>query len=85
LRRYLATVESYQQQLEALRVSDAEDYHILKIRLETDIQNLEKHLEVRHTSVVFSASTFVFSAPTAVCSAPTVVCSAPKSRALQWG
>lgn len=45
-RRYLATVENYQQQLEALRISDAEDYHILKIRLETDIQNLEQHLEV---------------------------------------
>lgn len=43
--RYLATVESYQAQLEALRVADAEDYHILKIRLETDIQNLEQHLE----------------------------------------
>ena len=30
--RYLASVESYQQQLEALRIADAEDYHILKIR-----------------------------------------------------
>ena len=40
LERYLSTVESYQQTLEALRVSDAEDYHILKIRLETDIQVL---------------------------------------------
>ena len=30
--RYLATVEHYQQQLEALRIADAEDYHILKIR-----------------------------------------------------
>ncbi|GAX84384.1 hypothetical protein CEUSTIGMA_g11806.t1 [Chlamydomonas eustigma] len=43
--RYLSTVENYQQQLEALRIADAEDYHILKIRLETDIQNLEQHLE----------------------------------------
>lgn len=51
--RYLNTVENYQQQLEALRVSDAEDYHILKIRLETDIQNLEQHLEVGISRSVF--------------------------------
>ena len=37
--------EQYQQQLEKLRQDDAEDYNILKIRLETDIQNLEQHLE----------------------------------------
>ncbi|KAG1659692.1 hypothetical protein FOA52_004331 [Chlamydomonas sp. UWO 241] len=45
MERYLASVENYQALLDALRVSDAEDYHILKIRLETDIQNLEQHLE----------------------------------------
>ncbi|KAJ9522775.1 hypothetical protein QJQ45_019817 [Haematococcus lacustris] len=45
MERYLSTVEKYQGALEALRISDAEDYHILKIRLETDIQNLEQHLE----------------------------------------
>jgi hypothetical protein len=27
-----------QASLETLRISDAEDYHVLKIRLETDIQ-----------------------------------------------
>ncbi|GLC76023.1 DNA replication checkpoint protein Drc1 [Pleodorina starrii] len=43
--RYLAAVESYQQQLEGHRQMDAEEYHILKIKLETDIQNLEQHLE----------------------------------------
>ena len=43
--RYLSTVERYQLDLENLRIQDAEDYHILKIRLETDIQNLEQHLE----------------------------------------
>lgn len=32
--RYLAAVENYQQLLEALRIADAEDYHILKIRCE---------------------------------------------------
>merc|ERR1739841_357411 len=37
--------EQYQQQLEKLRRDDAEDYNILKIRLETDIQNLQQHLE----------------------------------------
>ncbi|MEW5307357.1 MAG: hypothetical protein WDW36_009761 [Sanguina aurantia] len=45
MERFLAAVEGYQGVLEALRVADAEDYHILKIRLETDIQNLEQHLE----------------------------------------
>jgi dynein regulatory complex protein 1 len=45
MERYLATVEKYQAALEALRCSDAEDVHVLKIRLETDIQNLEQHLE----------------------------------------
>ncbi|KAG2426185.1 hypothetical protein HXX76_013166 [Chlamydomonas incerta] len=43
--RYLAAVEAYQAQLEGHRQMDAEEYHILKIRLETDIQNLEQHLE----------------------------------------
>ena len=41
----LEQAENYQKQLEELRVIDAEDYNILKIRLETDIQNLEQHLE----------------------------------------
>ena len=36
--RYLAAVEAYQSQLEGHRQMDAEEYHILKIRLETDIQ-----------------------------------------------
>lgn len=35
----------YHALLEAQRVQDAEEYNILKIRLETDIQNLEQHLE----------------------------------------
>jgi len=37
--------EEYKDELEKLRAQDAEDYNILKIRLETDIQNLEQHLE----------------------------------------
>mmetsp|Transcript_4676 Transcript_4676/g.15483 ORF Transcript_4676/g.15483 Transcript_4676/m.15483 type:complete len:645 (+) Transcript_4676:346-2280(+) len=41
----LETAEDYQRQLEEERVQNAEDYNILKIRLETDIQNLEQHLE----------------------------------------
>ncbi len=45
MERYLAAVESYQAQLDELRCEDAEAFHILKIRLETDIQNLEQHLE----------------------------------------
>ena len=35
----------YQTELERHRVNDAEEYNILKIRLETDVQNLEQHLE----------------------------------------
>ncbi|GMH33905.1 hypothetical protein BSKO_01739 [Bryopsis sp. KO-2023] len=45
MERYLAAAEDYHKQLEDLRVADAEDYNVLKIRLETDIQNLEQHLE----------------------------------------
>jgi dynein regulatory complex protein 1 len=37
--------EHYQTELERHRVNDAEEYNILKIRLETDVQNLEQHLE----------------------------------------
>mmetsp|Transcript_35004 Transcript_35004/g.99216 ORF Transcript_35004/g.99216 Transcript_35004/m.99216 type:complete len:688 (-) Transcript_35004:130-2193(-) len=37
--------ETYHKALEDLRVADAEEYNILKIRLETDIQNLEQYLE----------------------------------------
>lgn len=32
MERFLAAVENYQGVLEALRIADAEDYHILKIR-----------------------------------------------------
>ena len=35
----------YYAELERHRVNDAEEYNILKIRLETDVQNLEQHLE----------------------------------------
>ena len=38
-------VEEDQQQLEAQRVQDAEDFNILKIKLETEIQTLEQQLE----------------------------------------
>ena len=38
-------VEEDQRQLEAQRVQDAEDYNILKIKLETEIQTLEQQLE----------------------------------------
>jgi len=37
--------EQFHLQLEELRLADAEEYNVLKIRLETDIQNLEQHLE----------------------------------------
>merc|ERR1719171_725379 len=40
-RRY----EDDQKQLEAQRVQDAEDFNILKIKLETEIQTLEQQLE----------------------------------------
>ena len=38
-------VEEDQRQLEAQRVQDTEDYNILKIKLETEIQTLEQQLE----------------------------------------
>ena len=37
--------EQFHLQLEELRLADAEEYNVLKIRLETDIQNLEQHLQ----------------------------------------
>ncbi|DBA94491.1 TPA: hypothetical protein ACH3X1_002082 [Trebouxia sp. C0004] len=45
LERYMAAAEAYERQLEDLRCADAEDYNLLKVRLETDIQTLEQHLE----------------------------------------
>lgn len=41
----LERADGFQQDLEELRVQDAEDYNILKVKLEKDIQNLEQHLE----------------------------------------
>ena len=41
----LERADAFQQDLEELRVQDAEDYNILKVKLEKDIQNLEQHLE----------------------------------------
>lgn len=38
-------VDEDQRQLEAQRVQDAEDFNILKIKLETEIQTLEQQLE----------------------------------------
>lgn len=38
-------MEEYNNEIVRLRQQDAEDFNILKIRLETDIQNLEQHLE----------------------------------------
>ena len=38
-------VDEDQRQLEAQRVQDAEDYNILKIKLETETQTLEQQLE----------------------------------------
>ncbi|XP_041360792.1 dynein regulatory complex protein 1-like [Gigantopelta aegis] len=40
-----ASVEEYEQQLQHLRVHDAEEYNIVKIRLETDVQILEQQLQ----------------------------------------
>lgn len=37
--------EAYAKALEDLRIQEAEDYNLLKVKLETDIQNLEQHLE----------------------------------------
>lgn len=50
--RFLAASEKYYKHIMDLRAVDAEDYNVLKIRLETDIQNLEQHLEsMRATSI----------------------------------
>lgn len=41
----LKRVEEYEQQLQHLRVQDAEEYNMVKIRLETDVQILEQQLQ----------------------------------------
>jgi dynein regulatry complex protein 1 len=46
MERHLAMVETYQKQLFDLHVNDAQEYNSLKIRLESDRQNLEKHMEM---------------------------------------
>ncbi|KAI5054307.1 hypothetical protein GOP47_0027246 [Adiantum capillus-veneris] len=38
-------IEDYTKSLENIRTQDNEDYNLLKIRLETDVQILEQHLE----------------------------------------
>ncbi|CAB4036422.1 Hypothetical predicted protein, partial [Paramuricea clavata] len=38
-------VEDYEQQLDTLRVQDAEEYNMVKIKLETDVQILEQQLQ----------------------------------------
>lgn len=38
-------VEDYEQQLQHLRVQDAEEYNMVKIKLETDVQILEQQLQ----------------------------------------
>ncbi|KAL8576042.1 hypothetical protein ACOMHN_052060 [Nucella lapillus] len=42
---HLKRVEEYEQQLQHLRVQDAEEYNMVKIRLETDVQILEQQLQ----------------------------------------
>ena len=39
-------VEDYEQQLQHLRVQDAEEYNMVKIKLETDVQVRLRHLEL---------------------------------------
>ncbi|XP_076456963.1 dynein regulatory complex protein 1-like [Babylonia areolata] len=41
----LKRVDEYEQQLQHLRVQDAEEYNMVKIRLETDVQILEQQLQ----------------------------------------
>ena len=48
-------VEGHFKELEALRTIDAEEYNVIKIKLETDVQVLEQQLQqvrpflVKHT------------------------------------
>lgn len=38
-------IEDHNKQLESLRVHDAEEYNLVKIKLETDVQVLEQQLQ----------------------------------------
>ena len=50
-----ARAEKYQAELEQIRVDDAEEYNMLKIRLETDIQQLSQHLETMRATYQLNA------------------------------
>lgn len=50
-----AHADKYQEELEQIRVDDAEEYNILKIRLETDIQQLSQHLEAMRATYQLNA------------------------------
>ncbi|KAJ7525487.1 hypothetical protein O6H91_17G053400 [Diphasiastrum complanatum] len=43
--RLYERLDEYNTALDSVRVQDSEDYNLLKMKLETDIQNLEQHLE----------------------------------------
>lgn len=45
MERYLKTAEEYDAMLNEIRVDDVEAYNALKLKLETDIQTLEQHIE----------------------------------------
>ncbi|WIA22959.1 hypothetical protein OEZ86_009886 [Tetradesmus obliquus] len=53
--KYLGAVESYAANLEELRHADAEEYQVLKIKLESDIAVLEQHLETMRATYQLNA------------------------------
>eukprot|EP00775_Hariotina_reticulata_P011515 gene11515-11658_t len=53
--KYLAAVENYAVKLEELRHADAEEYQVLKIKLEGDIAVLEQHLETMRATYQLNA------------------------------
>eukprot|EP00879_Flechtneria_rotunda_P032199 GHRR01035366.1.p1 GENE.GHRR01035366.1~~GHRR01035366.1.p1 ORF type:complete len:207 (+),score=85.64 GHRR01035366.1:496-1116(+) len=58
--KYLAAVETYAKNLEELRHADAEEYQVLKLKLERDIAVLEQHLETMRATYQLNAEKLEF-------------------------
>lgn len=53
--RFFETAESYETMLNEIRQTDNDEYNSLKVKLETDIQTLEQHLETMRATYQLNA------------------------------
>ena len=55
MERFVNTAGEYERVLKELRLNDNEEYNALKVKLETDIQILEQHLETMRATYQLNA------------------------------